>query len=118
MILDQSLSLRKPGIWGISFMILLCSISFLATLYNGYFRWLDMILLIAVCIPFIFRNKAIHIFFGMLYVLSGCLIALSCLKFHIAFAHVQPTIDFVMGYLLAAGIMFSGSLIIYTKIKN
>ncbi len=114
----QMIALRKPEAWGIYFMILLCSISFLATLlYNGYVQWLDTILLIAVCVPFIFKNKTVHILFGTLYVLCGCLIGLSCLKFHITLAHKQPATDFIMGYLLAAGVIFSGLLILYPKVK-
>ncbi|HMR83646.1 MAG TPA: hypothetical protein PKE30_10960 [Niabella sp.] len=114
----QMTSLKKPEAWGIYFMVLLCSISFLATLlYNGHVQQLDIILLIAVCVPFIFKNKTVHILFGTLYVLCGCLIGLSCLKFHITLAHKQPAIDFIMGYLLAAGVMLSGLLMVYPKIK-
>ncbi|MGC4234541.1 MAG: hypothetical protein QM594_16285 [Niabella sp.] len=114
----QMISLRKPEAWGIYFMILLCSVSFLATLlYNRYVQRLDIILLIAVCVPFIFNSRTVHILFGTLYVLSGCIIGLSCLKFHIALTHTQPTVDFIMGYLLAAGVMLSGLLIIYSKVK-
>lgn len=107
-------NVKRVKLIGLAYFISLGVINFVAAVFNGHFRVLDVIIVLLTLIPLIVNTKWIYISLG---VLSACISLYMCFACFVMnmYQHTATSqFAFMMGYLLAASSFVASSLLVYT----
>lgn len=107
-------NVKRAKLIGLSYFISLGVINFGATVFNGQFRVLDVIILLLTLTPLIVNTKGVYLSLGAFSACISLYMGFACLVMNI-----QPNTDtsqlaFMMGYLLAVSSFIASLLLIYT----
>jgi hypothetical protein len=107
-------NVKRVKLIGLSYFISLGVVNFGATVFNGHFRVLDVIILLLTLTPLIVNTKGIYLSLGVFSACISLYMGFACFVMNV-YQHMDTSqLAFMMGYLLAASSFTASLSLVYT----